>query len=294
MKEYQKCAKEMLEFIEKSPTCFQAVGNLKAALEKQGFSELRETEEWNLESGQGYFVTRNDSSLIAFRMPEFDVSQAFRTSKAEKAKKESAAEADGNGKRIAGFHMIASHSDSPSFKIKESPEIAMENTYLKLNTEKYGGMILTTWFDRALSVAGRVVVKGKEGVETRLVNIEEDLLVIPSLAIHMGKIAEYNPQVDLLPLYADCTDGKRKNVLMKHGSHCNSNHTPGTSNVIHSAEHTIILCHFRERSAQIRTAIGKTAYNRIVDFFYLSLIFSREISYKIQFYKNGMLRQPLK
>lgn len=193
MKDYQKCAREMLEFIEKSPTCFHAVANLKTALEKRGFEEVKEIKSWEIRKGQGYFVTRNDSSLIAFQIPEKGVP--------------------------AGFHISAAHSDSPTFKIKESPEMTAENVYLKLNTEKYGGMILSTWLDRALSVAGRVVIKGKEGVETKLVNIEKDLLVIPNVAIHMNREAnkgtEYNPQTDMLPLYADCSDGKKKGMLMR-------------------------------------------------------------------------------
>lgn len=102
--------------------------------------------------------------------------------------------------------MVASHSDSPSFKIKEMPEISVENQYVKLNTEKYGGMILSTWLDRPLSVAGRLAVCGG-GV--RLVNVDKDLLVIPNVAIHMNrdmnKGVEYNPQTDMLPLFADGT-----------------------------------------------------------------------------------------
>lgn len=197
MKEYQRCAKEMLEFIEKSPTCFHAVANLKAELAEQGFYELKESESWDIEAGAGYFVTRNDSSLIAFRVPG-----GVRGSKSP-----------------LGFHIIASHSDSPTFKVKESSEMTVENTYVKLNTEKYGGMILSTWLDRALSVAGRVVVKGENGIETRLVNVDKDLLVIPNVAIHMNremnKGFEYNPQVDMLPLYADLSENKNKASLMK-------------------------------------------------------------------------------
>lgn len=180
MKEYQKCAREMLEFIEKSPTCFHAVENLKKMLEKEGFRELREREEWETAPGGKYYVTRNDSSVIALRIPESEPK---------------------------GFHIVASHSDSPSFKVKEKPEIVVEGKYVKLNTEKYGGMILSTWLDRALSVAGRLVVRGEKGLETRLVNIDKDLLVIPNVAIHMNremnKGVEYNPQVDMLPLFAD-------------------------------------------------------------------------------------------
>lgn len=192
MEDYQKCAKEMLEFIEKSPTAFHVAANLKEAFAGQGFSELAEAEEWNLEGGKGYFVARNDSSLIAFRLPEG---------------------------RCAGFHIAASHSDSPAFKVKESPEMAVEEVYLKLNTEKYGGMILSTWMDRALSVAGRVAVAGEDGVETRLVNIDDDLCVIPSVAVHLNRDAnkgtELNPQTDMLPLYADCREGKKKGALIK-------------------------------------------------------------------------------
>ncbi len=173
-----------MDFIEKSPTCYHAAAALKAALKEQGFQELEETAHWNLDSGKGYFVTRNDSSLIAFRIPEH-LSQ--------------------------GFHIVASHCDSPSFKIKEFPEMTVENHYVKLNTERYGGMILYSWLDRALSVAGRVVVRGEEGLETRLVNLEDSTMVIPSVAIHMNRDAnkglEFNPQVDMLPLYGDRAEG---------------------------------------------------------------------------------------
>lgn len=193
MKEYQKCAKELLEFIEKSPTAFQTVANLKEVFAGLGFWELKETEKWETEPGQGYYVTRNDSSLIAFRMPQTDTPK--------------------------GFHISAAHGDSPAFKVKESPEMAVEAAYLKLNTEKYGGMILSTWLDRPLSVAGRVIVRGKAGMETRLVNIEKDLCVIPNVAIHMNremnKGVEYNPQTDMLPLYGECGSGKKNSPLLR-------------------------------------------------------------------------------
>lgn len=192
MKEYQKCAKEMLEFIENSPSCFHAVANVAQRLEEQGFQELREDESWKPAPGQGYYVVRNGSSVIAFRLPQ------------------------GEAK---GFHIAASHSDSPSFKIKETPELAVEERYVKLNTEKYGGMIFSTWFDRALSVAGRVAVQEKERIVTKLVNVDRDLLVIPSVAIHMNRNinngVEYNPQTDLLPLFADCSEGRKKNAFLK-------------------------------------------------------------------------------
>ena len=196
MKEFQECAGEMLKFIEESPSCFHAAANVAEMLKRQGFRELKETEKWDLESGEGFYVVRNDSSVIAFRLP-----------------------ADGGcGELPAGFHITAAHSDSPAFKVKESPEMAVEERYLKLNTEKYGGMILSTWMDRCLSVAGRVAVREEGGIRTRLVNIDADLLVIPNLAIHMNRDmnrgVEYNPQVDMLPLYADCSEGEKKDVLL--------------------------------------------------------------------------------
>lgn len=192
MKEYMKCAREVLDFIEKSPSCFHAVANVKKMLQEQGFTEVKEAQKWELVPGEGYYVTRNDSALIAFRLPE---------------------------KPARGFHMTAAHSDSPTFKIKELPEMTVEEHYVKLNTEKYGGMILSTWLDRALSVAGRVVVREGRELVTKLVNVDKDLLVIPNVAIHMNREMNqgvaYNPQCDMLPLFADCSEGKKKNAFMK-------------------------------------------------------------------------------
>ncbi len=191
MKEYSKVAKEMLAFVEKSPSCFQAIDNLKAMFAAAGFEERKETESWSLESGKGYFVTRNDSSVIAFRLPE------------------------GEAK---GFHMVASHSDSPTFKIKESPECVAEGRFVRLNTEGYGGMIYSSWLDRPLSVAGRIVVQDENGLNSKNVNVDKDLLLIPNVAIHMNreinKGFQYNPQVDLLPLFGECEkDGKKPSLM---------------------------------------------------------------------------------
>lgn len=201
MKEYQSVSKELLEFIEKSPTCFHAIANVKQMLSAEGFEALEENQSWKLEPGKAYYVTRNDSSLIAFRIPE--------------------------NTSWKGFHIVASHSDSPSFKIKEDPEMTVEDRYVKLNTEKYGGMILSTWMDRPLSVAGRVAYREKKagngepkrGIATKLVNIDKDLLVIPNVAIHMNremnKGVEYNPQTDMLPLFADCIESQGKGALLR-------------------------------------------------------------------------------
>lgn len=193
MKEYEKYAREMLTFIEKSPSSFHVIANIAGKLADRGFTQLKESRDWQLQMGQGYYVVRNDSSIIAFRLPNRKGQEAANALEAMK-----------------GFHMIASHSDSPTFKLKEQPEIAVENQYLKLNTEKYGGMILSTWMDRSLSVAGRLAVREEteqgEIISTKLTNVDKDLLIIPNLAIHMNrdmnKGVEYNPQVDMLPLFS--------------------------------------------------------------------------------------------
>ena len=171
-------AQLLLEFIEKSPSPFHVIQNLRGMYMEAGYEEIDEKETWQIRQGGKYFTVRNGSSLIAFAVPE---------------------------KEIKGFHMTAAHSDSPTFRIKEKPEMTVEEHYVKLNTEKYGGMILTTWMDRPLSAAGRVTFLEDGKVACRLVDVDRDLLVIPSLAAHMSRDAkntEYNPQVDMLPLYA--------------------------------------------------------------------------------------------
>lgn len=179
-KKYLEIAEEMLAFIEESPCSFYAVANIRRMLEAEGFSALEESERWELEYGKDYYVTRDGGSLIAFRVPE--------------------------NREIRGFHATASHSDSPAFKIKEKPEIGVEKQYVTLNIEKYGGMILSSWLDRPLSIAGRIAVRGEQEPKMRLVKVDRDLLVIPSLAVHMNREVNqgitYNPQKDMLPLYA--------------------------------------------------------------------------------------------
>ncbi|MCI7304611.1 MAG: M18 family aminopeptidase [Clostridiales Family XIII bacterium] len=170
--------KQLFDFIEKSPSCFHAIDNMKRELTEHGFEELSEADSWKLVRGGRYFVTRNLSSLIAFHIPK---------------------------EEGVGFHITASHSDSPTFKIKENCEIEKEQHYIQLNVEKYGGMSMAPWLDRPLSAAGRVLVKKGSSVQTRLVSIDRDLLLIPSLAIHMNKEVndgyKFNAQTDLLPLY---------------------------------------------------------------------------------------------
>lgn len=175
---YYETAEKLLAFIRKSPTAFHAVDTMRKTLADQGFQELFEKDYWKLTPGGRYMVTRNNSALIAFSIPE-DAPRRF--------------------------HIMASHSDSPTFKIKENPEITVEKAYVKLNVEKYGGMLMSPWFDRPLSVAGRVIVSEGGEIREKLIDIDRDLLMIPSLAIHMNREANsgysYNPQKDLLPLY---------------------------------------------------------------------------------------------
>ena len=180
---------DLLKFIDKSPTAFHATANLVEALEKAGRTRLTEGEKWTLEPGRGYFVTRNMSSVIAFDIPEGDADS---------------------------FRIIAAHSDSPTFKIKENAELSVRGKYVKLNVERYGGMLFSTWFDRPLSVAGRVLVKTASGMEARLIDIDRDLLVIPNVAIHMNREIndgfKYNAQTDLMPLFGD---GESKGEFIK-------------------------------------------------------------------------------
>ena len=176
---YIETTEKLLDFIEKSPTAFQAVDEMQKRLTENGFEVLSEKEYWKLVPGGKYLVTRNNSALIAFCIPE---------------------------KESRVFHIMASHSDSPSFKIKENPEIKVDNSYVKLNVEKYGGMLMAPWFDRPLSVAGRVIIRRNDGLEEKLVDIKRDLVMIPNLAIHMNREANngvaYNPQKDFQPLFA--------------------------------------------------------------------------------------------
>lgn len=194
MKDAKKYSKELLKFIEKSPSPYHGIQNVAEMLNGAGAVCLKESEAWGTEPGKTYYVVRNDSSLLAFTLPK------------------------GNPK---GFHIVAAHSDSPTFKLKEKPEISVEEQYVKLNVEKYGGMLLSTWMDRCLSVAGRIVVENKKTKEPESmpVCIDKDLLVIPNLAIHMNRDAnkgvELNPQIDLQPLFSGKTVKKGENPLLQ-------------------------------------------------------------------------------
>lgn len=173
----QELTRQLLRFLNESPSCYHAAAGAARTLEEAGYTQLWEGQPWRLEEGKGYYVTRGGASLIAFRVPRRDFS---------------------------GFVLAAAHSDSPTFKVRETAEVPSAGNCLRLSVEPYGGMVMRSWLDRPLSVAGRVLVREGEAVVPRLVNIDQDLLVIPSVAIHMdrevNKGAALKANVDLLPL----------------------------------------------------------------------------------------------
>lgn len=167
---------KLFSFIKDCPTAYHTAGCVARTLAEHGFKKLEESDSWEIKAGGRYFTTRNNSSIIAFRIPE------------------GAAEC---------FMISAAHSDSPAFKIKENFELN-DSHFARLSTEKYGGMLISTWFDRPLSIAGRVVVRCADSIETRLVDFKEMCAIIPSVAIHMNRNANenasYNPATDAVPL----------------------------------------------------------------------------------------------
>jgi aspartyl aminopeptidase len=180
----------LFDYIAACPTPFHAVAHTAQLLEDAGYTPLAEGEAWRLAPGRGYYVTRNGSSLIAFRLPEGP---------------------------FTGYMMAAAHCDSPSFKIKENAEVADEH-YVRLSTEKYGGMLCASWMDRPLSIAGRVTVRTGDGMAVRLVDLGDIAAVIPNVAIHMNRQANdgmsYNAAVDMLPLYGGAAEkgGLRRRI----------------------------------------------------------------------------------
>ena len=168
-----------LNFAEQAPTAFHAAAGFREMLREKGFSELKETDPWLVDAGGRYYVSRNDSAVIAFQVPETGISS---------------------------FRIVAAHGDSPAFKLKEVFEDGGE-CYVRLNVEMYGGMIMSTWLDRPLSVAGRLAVREGDGVGIRLVNLDRDAVLIPNQPIHFNREVnsgyKYDPQADLLPLYGD-------------------------------------------------------------------------------------------
>ena len=181
--------KALCAFLNAAHSVYHAQDYLVQTLKNAGYIHLFEHEDWKLQPGGKYYVSRGGTSVIAFRIPE------------------------GMPK---GFLMSASHSDRPSFKVKENFELS--GAYTRMAVERYGGQLLFTWLDRPLSVAGRVTVETEDGVQTKLVDIDKDLLMIPNVAIHMNRQVndgyKWNPAVDMLPLVGSKeTAGKLEKLL---------------------------------------------------------------------------------
>lgn len=201
-RKYIESTLELIDFINDSPSCYHVVSNLAAMLEDAGCVRLEEGGRFSLEPGSCYYVTRNSSALIAFRIPDADGSS------------DDSGDADGSGSAHTvpadapnGYGIVAAHTDSPSFKLKANPEISVGDAYTTLNVEAYGGMLMAPWFDRPLSIAGRAFVKSASDpsvVEERLVDLDRDLCQIVNLCIHQNREAnkgyEYKVQKDLLPI----------------------------------------------------------------------------------------------
>ena len=187
---------QFLTFAEQSPTAFHAAANLAGMLRGAGYTELKETDPWLVDAGGKYFVVRNDAAVIAFAVPETG---------------------------FASFRIAAAHGDSPAFKLKEHFEDKAE-AGVRVNVEKYGGMIMASWMDRPLSVAGRLAIREGETVVSRLVNLDRDAVLIPNMPIHFNREVndgyKYDPQVDLMPLYgeAESAGGLMKEIAAAAGT----------------------------------------------------------------------------
>ena len=185
-----KRTEKLLAFLDASPSVYHAAANIEKELKNAGYTRLSEAEKWELVPGGKYYLTRGGSAVLAFRIPEGEPT---------------------------GFLMSASHSDRPTFKVKENGELT--GTYTRLATEKYGGMLISTWLDRPLSIAGRVLVETEQGIESKLINIDRDLLLIPNVAIHMNRQAndgyKWNPAVDTLPLLGGKGAAGKLNALLE-------------------------------------------------------------------------------
>ena len=184
---------DLLTFLGASPSRFHAVENLCHTLDGAGYTRLSEGRAWELAPGGKYYVTRNGSALLAFRIPRKD---------------------------FTGFMISASHSDAPGFRVKENAELTGPDGYVRLNVERYGGMLCAPWLDRPLTVAGRVLVRTGDAIETRLVYVDKDLLLIPNVAVHMNRAAndgfKYDAKCDTIPLMGlEGTKGSFRAIVAK-------------------------------------------------------------------------------
>lgn len=163
--------KTLLSFLQASPTPFHAVHELKKRLSKSGFLQLREQDSWNLAKGERYFVTRNDSSIIAFVLGTAPLTDS-------------------------GIRMVGAHTDSPCLRVKPRPDL-VKFGYLQLGVEVYGGALLNPWFDRDLSLAGRITYCSEANrISNELINFEDAVAIIPSLAIHLDREANSNRSIN--------------------------------------------------------------------------------------------------
>lgn len=181
---------KIMAFLDAAVSVYHATAYLADILEDAGYARLYEAENWNLTAGGRYYLIRGGTAIVAFRIPETSPK---------------------------GFLMTASHSDRPAFKVKENGELT--GKYTRLATEKYGGMLIAPWLDRPLSLAGRVMVETHDGVQSRLINIDRDLMMIPNVAIHMNRQAnegyKWNPAVDTLPLLGGPNAAGKLNDLLE-------------------------------------------------------------------------------
>lgn len=188
--------KELLNMLDASPVNFLAVKYAEDFLASAGFEKVEMGSLPQLEAGKGYYITKNGSSLFAFRV--------------------------GSGVPTAGFKLICAHTDSPCFRVKPAPEMVSEGGMIRLNTEVYGGPILYTWFDRPLSLAGRVILRGESPLRpvVRLLHIKRSLLLIPHIAIHFNREVnegnKINRQKDMMPVLGFINEAfEKENLLLR-------------------------------------------------------------------------------
>lgn len=169
----------LFDFIKKSPSSFHVINNIKNTLTSQGFECICEKDRWELKPGGKYYTIKNNSSIIAFVLPKGKFNR---------------------------YQVIATHSDAPSFKVKGTPEVKYKDIYTTLDVEAYGGALLAPWFDRPLSIAGRIVYSGENGIQEKLVDFEKDCVCIVNLAIHLNREAnmgmKYKVSKDMKPIWA--------------------------------------------------------------------------------------------
>lgn len=186
----QKFSEDLLQYLNDSPTAYHAVENAAEILKQHNFQELNETMEWSLQKGGKYFVIKNQSGIIAFTVGDGDLTNE-------------------------GFRIIGAHTDSPNLKIKPGPCTVTPDGYVKVNVEVYGGPILSTWFDRPLAVAGRLIVKEDNELKGRLININKPVFMLPNLCTHFQRDVNekgsfYNKQKDIFPLLSMKEDDVEK------------------------------------------------------------------------------------